>query len=821
MSKETKNQEWELLHTSTMPAIALRGLTVFPSVLIHFEVSREASIKALEEAMTAGSPVFLVGQRDISVEEPEEKDVYSIGTISNIRQILRMPGDNVRVMVEGQARGRLKQMVRTQPHLEAEVLEIQAAEPAARSAARTEALMRSTYELFQRYAELAPKISPDLLIHVLASQDPGYIADYIAQNIAMRNSDKQSILEELSPVRRLEKLYRLLEREVEILALDAEIQSKAREQIAGHQRDYYLREQLKAIQNELGEGGGGDSPDEFEEYRRKIAQAKLSDEVREKLNKELTRLTKQPFGSSEATVLRTYLDVCLELPWGKKTREKVSVPAVKKALDQDHYGLDKVKERILEFVAVKQLAPELKGQVLCLVGPPGVGKTSIAMSMARAMNRKLARISLGGVSDEAEIRGHRKTYVGAMPGRIITAISQAGSSNPLILLDEIDKLGRDHRGDPASALLEVLDGEQNSTFRDNFLEVPFDLSEVLFITTANTTSTIPRPLLDRMEVIELPSYTDEEKVQIAKKHLLPKELERHGLKRQQLKVSDGAVREIIASYTRESGVRVLERQLAALCRKAAMKVVSEGVKSVRITEKDLQEYLGAPRYYPERQALEERVGVVNGLAWTSVGGELLEVEVNVVPGSGRVELTGNLGDVMKESAHAALSYIRSQADRLGIPADFYKEKDIHVHFPEGAVPKDGPSAGIAITTAITSALTGCPVRRGIAMTGEVTLRGRVLPIGGLKEKTMAAFRNGIKTVIIPADNAKDLEEIDQTVRRALQFTLVERADQVLTAALNRPAQAVELPRKAGEGEGEPVDLSAVPQAERRAPRPRQ
>ncbi len=823
MSKETKNQEWELLHTSTMPAIALRGLTVFPSVLIHFEVSREASIKALEEAMTAGSPVFLVGQRDISVEEPEEKDVYSIGTISNIRQILRMPGDNVRVMVEGQARGRLKQMVRTQPHLEAEVLEIQAAEPAARSAARTEALMRSTYELFQRYAELAPKISPDLLIHVLASQDPGYIADYIAQNIAMRNSDKQSILEELSPVRRLEKLYRLLEREVEILALDAEIQSKAREQIAGHQRDYYLREQLKAIQNELGEGGGGDSPDEFEEYRRKIAQAKLSDEVREKLNKELTRLTKQPFGSSEATVLRTYLDVCLELPWGKKTREKVSVPAVKKALDQDHYGLDKVKERILEFVAVKQLAPELKGQVLCLVGPPGVGKTSIAMSMARAMNRKLARISLGGVSDEAEIRGHRKTYVGAMPGRIITAISQAGSSNPLILLDEIDKLGRDHRGDPASALLEVLDGEQNSTFRDNFLEVPFDLSEVLFITTANTTSTIPRPLLDRMEVIELPSYTDEEKVQIAKKHLLPKELERHGLKRQQLKVSDGAVREIIASYTRESGVRVLERQLAALCRKAAMKVVSEGVKSVRITEKDLQEYLGAPRYYPERQALEERVGVVNGLAWTSVGGELLEVEVNVVPGSGRVELTGNLGDVMKESAHAALSYIRSQADRLDLPADFYKEKDIHVHFPEGAVPKDGPSAGIAITTAMVSALTGTPVKRGIAMTGEVTLRGRVLPIGGLREKTMAAFRNGIRTVIIPSDNAKDLEEIDQTVRRALQFILVERADQVLSAALLQPSVPREEPKKPAQEENasDPMDGVIPPAKGRPAARLRQ
>ncbi len=774
MSKE-KNET----AASTMPVIALRGLTVFPNVLIHFEVARDASVKALEEAITAGSSVFLVGQKDISVEAPEQKDLYTVGTISNIRQILRMPGDNVRVMVEGQKRGRLVQILQKEPYLEAEVQEIEEG-AAPRSTPRVEALMRSTYELFQHYTELAPKISPDLLVHVLASQDPGYIADYIAQNIAMRNSDKQAVLEELRPVRRLEKLHRLLEREVEILSLDMEIQNKAREQISDHQRDYYLREQMKAIQNELGEG---DSDDEIGEYRKKIAQLTLPDPVREKLNKELDRLGKQPFGSSEATVLRSYLDVCLELPWGKTTKEKVSVAAVRKALDHDHFGLENVKERILEFVAVKQLAPELKGQVLCLVGPPGVGKTSIAMSMARAMNRKLARISLGGVSDEAEIRGHRKTYVGAMPGRIINAISQAGSCNPLVLLDEIDKLGHDHRGDPASALLEVLDGEQNATFRDNFLEVPFDLSQVLFVTTANTTDTIPRPLLDRMEVIELSSYTDEEKLQIAKRHLLPKELERHGLKRTQLKLTDNAIREVIASYTRESGVRVLERKLAAICRKTAMKVVSEDVKSVRITEKDLEEYLGVPRYYPERQALEERVGVVNGLAWTSVGGELLEVEVNVVPGSGKVELTGNLGDVMKESAQTALTYIRSQADRLGIASNFYKEKDIHVHFPEGAVPKDGPSAGIAITTAMVSALTGTPVRRGLAMTGEVTLRGRVLPIGGLKEKTMAAFRNGIKTVIIPADNNKDLEEIDQTVRKALQFVLVERADQVLSTAL--------------------------------------
>lgn len=804
-------KEFDLHDVSAMPVIALRGLTVFPNVMIHFEVARDISVSALEAAMKAGEPVLLVGQKDISVESPEENDLYTMGTIANIRQILRMPGDNIRVLVEGQSRGCLIQMLKTEPYLQAQVQAVASDPLPVRNSARTEALIRATYELFQHYAELAANLAPDLLIRVLASDDPGYIADYIAQNIPMRNADKQTVLAELRPIRRLELLYHLLDRETEILELDNEIQDRAKEQMAAQQRDYFLREQMKAIQNELGEGDG----DELEEYRAKLETTHLPDNVREKLNKELGRLAKQPFGSSESSVLRSYLDVCLELPWGKTTKERVSVPAVQKALDHDHFGMEKVKERILEFVAVKQLAPELKGQVLCLVGPPGVGKTSIAMSMARAMNRKLARISLGGVSDEAEIRGHRKTYVGAMPGRIINAIRQAGSCNPLILLDEIDKMGRDHRGDPASALLEVLDGEQNATFRDNFLELPFDLSDVLFVTTANTTETIPRPLLDRMELIELPSYSDEEKLQIAKRHLLAKELKRHGLTKTQVKVTDGAIRQIITAYTKESGVRVLERQLAALCRKAAMKAVAGTDKVIRITEKELQEYLGVPRFYPERQVLEERVGVVNGLAWTSVGGELLEVEVNVVPGSGKVELTGNLGDVMKESAHAALSYIRSQAEVLHIPSNFYKEKDIHVHFPEGAVPKDGPSAGIAITTAMTSALTGRPVRRGLAMTGEVTLRGRVLPIGGLKEKTMAAYRNGIQTVLIPADNAKDLEEIDQTVRQALQFILVERADQVLAAALLPQAEQTEAsPSGLWEEKPEPSAPVVLPAAKR-------
>ncbi len=765
---------------TTMPVLALRGLTIFPNMLLHFDVGRGASIKALDEAMAEGQPIFLVAQRDLTVEEPGEKDLYTVGTVSNVKQILRLPGDNVRVMVEGSSRGRLVSLGKTTPFLQGEV-EVLAVPEHTRNTPRTEALIRSTYELFERYAELSPRMTGDVLISVLASEDPGYIADYIAQNIAMRASDKQAILEELQPVRRLTKLAHALSREVSILELEQEVQSKVREQLADNQRDYVLREQLKVLRQELGESEDGDS--EQDEYRARIEKAGLPEEVAKKAEKELSRLSKQPFGSAEATVIRNYLDVLLDLPWNKRTKERTDVAAARKILDADHYGLQKVKERILEFLAVRQLAPELKGQVICLVGPPGVGKTSIAMSVARATGRKLTRISLGGVHDEAEIRGHRKTYVGAMPGRIIDGIRRAGSRNPLLLLDEIDKLASDIHGDPASALLEVLDGEQNSTFRDNFLEVPFDLSEVFFITTANTTDTIPRPLLDRMEVIELSSYTDEEKLQIAKEYLLPKERKRHGLKKTQLKLTDDAIRALITGYTRESGVRVLERRIGALCRKTAMKIVSGDVKQISLTASGLEGFLGPKHYHPDRRETESLVGVVNGLAWTQVGGEMLQVEVNVVPGTGKVELTGNLGDVMKESAKAALSYIRSRAQRLGIDEDFYKTKDIHVHFPEGAVPKDGPSAGITITTAMVSALTNTPVRQDVAMTGEVTLRGRVLPIGGLREKTMAALRNGMKTVLIPAENVSDLEEIDQTVRAALKFVPVEQVDQVLSVVL--------------------------------------
>ena len=762
----------------TMPVLALRGLTIFPNMLLHFDVGRDASIKALDRAMAEGEPIFLVAQRDLSVEEPSKSDLFSVGTVSNVKQILRLPGDSVRVMVEGECRGKLLSLTQKSPYLEGQIQRL--FQEDTRHSTKTEALIRASYELFEEYTELTPRMTGDVLLNVLASEDPGYISDYIAQNIAMRAGDKQFILEELRPVRRLEKLCQALRREVEILQMEQELQFKVREQLTKSQRDYYLREQLKVIQGELGEGESGD---DLSEYRDRIVKAKLPAEVEQKLRKEMGRLAKQPFGSSEGTVIRNYLDVCLDLPWNKKTRERVDVKAARKVLDTDHFGLDKVKERILEFLAVKQLAPDLKGQILCLVGPPGVGKTSIAMSVARALNRKLARISLGGVHDEAEIRGHRKTYVGAMPGRIIDAVRHAGSANPLLLLDEIDKLGSDHRGDPASALLEVLDSEQNSTFRDHFIELPFDLSDVLFITTANSTDTIPRPLLDRMEVLTLSSYTDEEKLQIAKGHLLPKQLKRHGLKKTQLKLTDDAIREVITAYTKESGVRLLERQLGSVCRKAAMLVVSDGVKSISITGDGLEPFLGVRKYQPEKQELTPQVGLVNGLAWTQVGGELLQVEVGVVPGTGKVELTGNLGDVMKESAHAALSYIRSRAARLGVEGEFYKEKDIHVHFPEGAVSKDGPSAGIAITTAMVSALTGARVKQGMAMTGEVTLRGRVLAIGGLKEKTMAALRNGVRTVILPAENVPDLEDIDQTVRSALHFIPVEHVDEVLAAAL--------------------------------------
>ena len=769
--------------TLNIPVLALRGLTVFPHMSLTFDVERRISIAALERAMEGDQDIFLVTQREIGVNMPGETDLYAVGTVSHIVQILRLSATSVRVMVEGRQRAHLRRLWQTEPFLQANValLEEEPTSAAMGASPRTEALLRQTYNLFNDYAQQAGSLPEEVLTTVMDCRDPGYLADYIAQNTALRYTDKQEILEEPAPFIRLRKLNAFLARENNVLGFEHEMEGKVREQLAQSQREQILRTQIRVLQNELGEGD--DPDDEIQSYRDRIQALQLDEDATKHLMKEVNKLAKQPFGSAESGVIRNYLDVCLEMPWNTETKERVSVDAARKVLEKDHFGLEKVKERILETIAVRQMNPEGKGQIICLVGPPGVGKTSIAISVAKALNRKLARLSLGGVRDEADIRGHRKTYIGSMPGRIIEAISRSGSMNPLLLLDEIDKLGNDYRGDPASALLEVLDSEQNYAFRDHYLELPVDLSKVMFITTANTTETIPRPLLDRMEVIQLSSYTDEEKLQIARRHLLPKQMEEHGIKKGALRAGDDVLRAVIRDYTRESGVRQLERRLAAICRKADMRLLTGTVKRVTITEKELPKLLDCQPFPPALHTEKEEVGVVNGLAWTEAGGEILEVEVNVMEGSGKLELTGNLGDVMKESAQAALSCLRSRAATLGIEADFYKTKDIHVHFPEGAVPKDGPSAGIAVTTAMLSALTGRKVKAGVAMTGEVTLRGRVLPIGGLKEKTMAALRNGIGTVLIPVDNVRDLEEIDQTVRAALRFVPVATVDEVFAAAL--------------------------------------
>ena len=781
----------EINEIFSLPMLALRGLTVFPGMLLTFDVERPASIAALQEAGREGRQlIFLAAQKSLSDDLPQEEGLYHIGTVCCIRQQLRQPRGNLcRVMVEGLYR--------------AEALSIDTDAKAGYRAElrglpdraermnpdRLEALQRKCISLFEDYLRLNQDMAAEQILNVLANPDPTYVAWYITQNLRVDADRKQAILESRLPGQRLALLCRLLTQEINVLGYEQELNAETQEQMNREQRDYYLRQQMKVIQSELGEDFG--SSDDLAEYREKIEALAAPDEVREKLKKELGRLAKQPFGSSEAAVLRGYLDVCLELPWGKSSQETVDIAKARKILDSEHYGLEKVKERILEYLAVKQLSPEIKGGLLCLVGPPGTGKTSIAMSVAKATNRKLVRVSLGGVHDEAEIRGHRKTYIGSMPGRILAGISQSGTCNPLMVLDEIDKLGSDYRGDPSAALLEALDPEQNATFRDNFLELPFDLSGVFFITTANDRNTIPRPLLDRMEVIELPSYTDEEKLQIARRHLLPKQRRKHGLDGRQLHVNDAAIRAIIRGYTRESGVRLLERELAAICRKAAGGIAEGKFKGLSVKPESLEELLGPVKFKPDELRVRDEVGLVRGLAYTSVGGEVLDVEVAVVDGSGRLELTGNLGDVMKESAKAALTYIRSRAETLGLEPEFYKKKDIHIHFPEGAVPKDGPSAGITMTVALVSALTGRPVRHDVAMTGEITLRGRVLAIGGLREKTMAAMRAGVRTVILPAENEADLAEIDPAVRAALDFVPVEHADQVLPLVLLPNAQETE------------------------------
>ncbi len=771
----------DIILSGRIPALALRGLCVFPRMTIHFDVGREKSIKAMEHAMARDQRIFLVTQQNILEDDPTEKDLYAVGTVAKIKQILRIPGDMARILVEGEYRAQIQQLTQTEPFLIAQVESLPDMAGHA-SANRIEALMRQSYQLFDEFIDLSQQKMPENMLQILSSSDPGYVADMLGQYGSFSYQKKMQILSQQQIVRRLELANRLMAEELNVLRLENDLSEKTQKNMDKGQRDYYLREQMKVIRGELGEE---DDDDDIAEYRAKVEDLKCPQEVKDKLRKEVSRLMKQPFGSSEAAVIRNYLDVALELPWSKSTRETVDVEKARKILDADHFGLEKVKERILEILAVKQMAPELPGQIICLVGPPGVGKTSIAMSVARALNRKLARLSLGGVHDEAEIRGHRKTYIGAMPGRILTAISTAGTNNPLLLLDEIDKLGSDYKGDPSSALLEVLDAEQNSAFRDHFLEVPFDLSKCMFITTANTTDTIPRALLDRMEVIELSSYTDEEKLMIAKDHLLPKQMKKHGLKRTQLRVTDDAIRDIIQCYTMESGVRNLERELASVCRKADMQLVQAGApKRLTVTAQNLDTYLGPRKILPDSLPATDPVGLVTGLAWTQVGGQTLEVECNVVDGSGHLELTGNLGNVMKESAQSAMSYIRAHCQQLHVAPDFYKTKDIHVHFPEGAVPKDGPSAGITVCTAMVSALTGATVRRDVAMTGEISIRGRVLPIGGLKEKTMAALRHGVKTVIIPQANEKDLAEIDPTVRKALNFITVDHVSKVLDTVLD-------------------------------------
>ena len=763
-----------------IPVLALRGLAVYPEQTVHFDIGRVKSALALENAMKHNQTLLLVPQKDILEDDPGLLGLFSVGTVVRVKQIFKSQGDNIRVLVTGLYRAKILELSQFSPFLMGIVEKQNDTIPT--DSLKIKALRREAKSLYSSYAELSENQSQAVQLQLAASENCGFLADCIAQNSNFDYLEKAKLLSQLNPAKRLEKIIFLLRQEIQMLRLESDIQSKTRANIDQNQRDYYLREQMKVIREELGEE---DEFSEFSQYEKDILLLNLPTDSETKLLKDLERLKKQPFGSVEASVLRNYLDTVLELPWNIHTKARVHVSAAQKVLEKDHFGMHKVKERILETIAVRQLAPEMPPQILCLVGPPGVGKTSIAYSIARCLNRKMARIALGGVHDEAEIRGHRKTYVGAMPGRILSAIIQAGSFNPVLLLDEVDKLGSDHRGDPSAALLEVLDGEQNKTYRDHYLEIPVDLSNVMFITTANTTDTIPKPLLDRMEIIELNSYTDEEKVSIARLHLLPKQIKKHGLKKTQLRISEDIIREIISCYTRESGVRNLERAIAQICRKAAMRILDDVTQKVIIDTTNLEEFLGTRKYLPDRIPAADQVGLVTGLAWTSVGGETLDVEVSVMDGSGKLVLTGNLGDVMKESANAALSYIRANAEVLEIAPDFYKTKDIHVHFPEGAVPKDGPSAGIAVCTAIVSALTGTTVRRDVAMTGEISLRGRVLAIGGLKEKTMAALRHGISTVIIPKDNCRDLQDIDPVVRNSLNFITAENVDTVLHSALNR------------------------------------
>ena len=773
-----------LENTKVLPALALRGLVCFPGVMLHFDVGRKKSIKALNAAMERGQRIFLVAQKNVYDEDPQNEEIYNIGCVARICQVLRMSDDSVKVLVEGLYRANMVELDSSGSFMTATIKKCEI--PLVRNRkVYLETLARKIRAEFEAYASKGIKLAPDIAATVASNDDVGFLADFIAFNIPVPVDDKQFVLEQLNPVSRAKVALELLGKETQIIDIDRKIGEKVRTQIDENQREYYLREQIKAINFEL---YGDTAEDEFDEYTAKIEKLSAPDTVKEKLKNELAKLQKMPTGSHEGTVVRGYLDTCLSLPWSTYTENKLDIKKSEKILERDFYGMDKVKERIIEQLSVYMLNPDIKGQIICLAGPPGVGKTSIAKSIAECMGRNYARVSLGGIHDEAEIRGHRKTYIGAMPGKIINAIKDAGSSNPLILLDEIDKLASDYKGDPAAALLEVLDKEQNHTFVDHFVDMPYDLSRVVFVTTANNASNIPAPLLDRMEVIDLTSYTRQEKFQIAKQHLVKKEVKNHGLTSKQIKFEDAALFDLVDFYTREAGVRKLERTIATLCRKSAKLIVSGEKKTVKINSDMVVELLGKHKYKPEEILANNEVGIINGLAWTSVGGELMQLEVSVMEGTGKVELTGSLGDVMKESAKAAVSYVRANADKYFINPNFYKDKDIHIHATENAVPKDGPSAGVTITTALVSALTGVPVKRDIAMTGEVTIRGRVLAIGGLKEKTMAAYRAGVKTVFIPKANEADLAEIDKTVLGSINFVVAENVDTIIEGALCFPAK---------------------------------
>jgi len=768
-----------------LPLLPLRDIVIFPNMIVPLFVGREMSIKAVEEALAKDRLIMLSCQKDATIEEPSPEMINGIGTVSNIMRMLKLPDGRIKILVQGLSRAEIVEYLETKNYFKVKIKKIEE-EPLKTITLEAEALIRTAKEQIEKIISLGKAIPPDMMVIIENIDDLGRLADLIASNIGFKVEENQIILEQREPVVRLKKVIELLNKEVQLLEVQAKIQSSAKEEISKSQREYYLREQLRAIQQELGETD--DRIQELEEYEAKIKKAKMPQEVEKEALKQLKRLESMHPESSESTVVRTYLDWMVELPWSKQTKDSLDIKKAAKILDEDHYDLEKVKDRILEFLSVRKLKKDIKGPILCFVGPPGVGKTSLGKSIARALNRKFIRISLGGLRDEAEIRGHRRTYVGALPGRIIQGIKQAGTKNPVFMLDEIDKIGVDFRGDPASALLEVLDPEQNFAFSDHYLNVPFDLSNVMFITTANQLDPIPPALKDRMEVISLSGYTEEEKIHIAKRYLIPRQIKENGLKTKDITFTDGAIRVIINQYTREAGLRNLERQIANVCRKVARKKAEGIKKSVTITDKDVSKYLKAPIFMPEIGREEGQIGIATGLAWTPYGGDVLLVEVSVVKGKGNLILTGQLGDVMKESAQAALTYARSRAAEFNINENFYAESDIHIHVPEGAIPKDGPSAGVTMLTALISALSKIPVKKDVAMTGEITLRGRVLPIGGVREKSLAALANNIKTVIIPYENEKDLEDLPENVKKSINFIKVKNADEILKIALDTKAK---------------------------------